>query len=55
MGLKISLKLVPVFSLLKQQPSEPRVKSACPTGPSHEQKVKKDGVGCGSQGGQQVI
>ena len=41
MGLKIWLKLVPVFSLLKQQPSEPGVKGMCPTGPSHEQKVEE--------------
>ena len=37
MGLKIWLKLVPVFSILKQQPSKSGVKSMCPTGPSHEQ------------------
>ena len=41
MGLKIWLELVPVFSLLKQQSSEPGMKSMCPTGPSHEQKVEE--------------
>ena len=38
MGLKIWLELVPVFSLSRQQPSEPGVKIMCPTDPSHEQK-----------------
>ena len=38
MGLKIWLTWVPVFSLSKEQPSEPRVKSVHPTSPSHEQK-----------------
>ena len=41
MGPKIWLKWVPVFSLSKQQPSEPRVKRCHPTSPSHEQKVEK--------------
>ena len=41
MGLKIWLKWVPVFSLSKQHPSEPRVKRLCPTSPSHEQKGEK--------------
>ena len=47
MGLKSWLKWVPVFSLSKQQPSEPRVKRVHPTSPSHEQKVEKDGEGWG--------
>ena len=38
MGFKLWLKLVPVFSLSKQQPMEPGVKSLHPTSPSHEQK-----------------
>ena len=41
MGLKIWLELVPVFSLLKQQPCEPGVKRMCPKGPSHEKKVEE--------------
>ena len=41
MGLKIWLKRVPIFSLSKQQPGEPRVKRVRPTSPSHEQKVEK--------------
>ena len=41
MGLKNWLKLVPVFTISEQQPSEPRVKSMCPTSPSHEQKVEE--------------
>ena len=38
MRLKIWLKLLPVFSLSKLQPSEPGEKSMYPTSPSHEQK-----------------
>ena len=41
MGLKLWLKWMPVYSLLKQQPSEPRVKRLSPTSPGHEQKVEK--------------
>ena len=55
MGLKLWLKLVPVFSLSKQQTSEPGVKSVCPTGQRYEQKAEEGWVGCGSQGEQQVI
>ena len=41
MGFKIWLKWVPVFSLSKQQPCEPRVKRVCPTSPCHEEKAEK--------------
>ena len=40
MGLNIWLKWVPVFSLSKQQPSEPRVKRVHPTSRSHEKKAE---------------
>ena len=39
------MKWVPVFSLLKQQPSEPRMKRLHPTSPSHDEQKVEEGWG----------